>query len=100
MSSIFSTTIDFTSMAGTAVNFASMPATPWKKSFALILPTGFTWVGITEHMPPVNDGFLFPDEREAGLTAEAMMLRFDRYMTTCRHFQEKYASQIEILVGV
>jgi histidinol-phosphatase (PHP family) len=60
---------------------------------------GFVWVGITEHMPPVNDGFLFPDEREAGLTADAMMKRFDRYMTTCRRFQEKYASQIDILVG-
>ena len=60
---------------------------------------GFAWVGITEHMPPVNDGFLFPDEREAGLTATAMMARFDRYMDTCRRLQEKYASQINLLVG-
>jgi histidinol-phosphatase (PHP family) len=60
---------------------------------------GFAWVGITEHMPPVNDGFLFPDEREAGLTAHEMMRRFDRYMTACRRLQEKYALQIDILVG-
>ena len=60
---------------------------------------GFVWVGITEHMPPANDGFLFPDEKEVGFTADAMMTRFDRYMTACRRLQAKYASQIDILVG-
>lgn len=60
---------------------------------------GFAWVGITEHMPPVNDGFLYPDEREAGLTAEIMGRRFDRYMTACRYLKEKYASKIDILIG-
>jgi histidinol phosphatase-like PHP family hydrolase len=28
---------------------------------------GFSWVGITEHMPPAADRWVFDDEREAGL---------------------------------
>jgi len=60
---------------------------------------GFLWVGITEHMPPVGDDFLYQEEIEAGLNAEKMYARFDRYISTCRELQYKYADQLEILVG-
>ncbi len=60
---------------------------------------GFSLVGITEHMPPVSDRFIYPDEREAGLDGAALRLRFDRYMTVARELQKKYASRIAIQVG-
>jgi histidinol-phosphatase (PHP family) len=60
----------------------------------------FAWVGITEHMPPVSDIFLYPDERAAGLTAKAMQERFLRYMVHCRNLQSAYREQLTIFVGM
>lgn len=60
---------------------------------------GFAWVGLTEHMPPSDDAYLYPEEREAGLTAVAMTERFGRYMAEARRLQQRYADRIEILVG-
>ncbi len=60
---------------------------------------GFAWVGITEHMPPPDDRFLYADEQDAGLTARDLSLRFDAYIDTCRRLQEAFASQLKILVG-
>ncbi|MFW5636727.1 MAG: histidinol-phosphatase [Thermodesulfobacteriota bacterium] len=57
---------------------------------------GFEWVGITEHMPPVNDRFRYPDEIEAGLTAQTMYDRFGQYMDECRRLQKKYAFDITL----
>jgi histidinol-phosphatase (PHP family) len=50
-------------------------------------------------MPPAADTFLFPEERQAGLTAAAMAERFDRYMAEARRLQAAYAAQIDIRVG-
>lgn len=60
---------------------------------------GFSWVGLTEHMPPTEDRFIYDEERQAGLDVAALKKRFDNYMTEARRLQEKYAGQIEILVG-
>lgn len=60
---------------------------------------GFVWVGLTEHMPPTDDRFLYPEERTAGLTVAAMAGRFERYMAEARRLQAAYADRIEILVG-
>ncbi len=60
----------------------------------------FEWVGITEHMPPVDDRFLYPDERESGLTASVMQNRFTRYMTHCRNLQTAYRGFLTIYVGM
>lgn len=60
---------------------------------------GFSWVGLTEHMPPVADAYLYPEERQAGLTAAAMAERFERYIEEARRLQRLYADRIEILVG-
>ena len=59
----------------------------------------FTWVGITEHIPPVSDRFLYPEEIQAGLNAEKMHRRFQQYVATCRQLQERYRSQIQLFVG-
>jgi len=60
---------------------------------------GFFWVGITEHIPPVSDDFLYEEEIKAGLDAEKMYTRFGQYISTCRELQRKYANQLEIFVG-
>jgi len=60
---------------------------------------GFSWVGITEHMPPPDDGFLYPDERAAGLTARDLAERFDAYITACRRLRDSHAPGLKILVG-
>lgn len=60
---------------------------------------GFAWVGLTEHMPPADDAFLYPEERRAGLTAALMQERFGRYMTEARRLQRVYAGRIAIYVG-
>jgi histidinol-phosphatase (PHP family) len=60
----------------------------------------FAWVGITEHMPPVSDTFLYPDERAAGLTASAMLVRFTRYMSHCRNLQSAYQGRLTVFVGM
>jgi histidinol-phosphatase (PHP family) len=60
---------------------------------------GFEWVGITEHMPPPADRFLYPEERHAGLDARQMQGRFDRYIREGRRLQKKYADRMEIFIG-
>jgi histidinol-phosphatase (PHP family) len=60
---------------------------------------GFIWVGITEHMAPCGDGFLYDDERQAGLDATVLQSRFRDYFDTCRALQTKYQDQIEIFVA-
>jgi histidinol-phosphatase (PHP family) len=60
---------------------------------------GFAWVGITEHMPPPADRFLYPEERQAGLDARQMQVRFGRYMVEARRLQKKYADRLQIYVG-
>lgn len=60
---------------------------------------GFAWVGITEHVPPLNDLFLYPDEKEAGLNARFLENRFSQYMDACRALQKAYRTQIDILAG-
>ncbi len=60
---------------------------------------GFSWVGITEHVPPVSNDFLYPEEVEAKLTAKEMYARFAKYVAAGRNLQRKYAAQLEISVG-
>jgi len=50
-------------------------------------------------MPPVNDGFLYPEERAAGLTAQKMYDRFRQYMTNIRELQAEYAPRFSVLAG-
>jgi len=60
---------------------------------------GYLWVGITEHMPPVSDAFVYPEEKNAGFDTGTLKERFAGYMTTCRRLQSKYADAIRIYVG-
>ncbi len=60
---------------------------------------GYTWVGITEHMPPERDALSYPDELSAGLDAVDQQARFADYMAACRQLREKYSSEIRILAA-
>jgi len=60
---------------------------------------GFTWVGITEHIPPLSDKMRYPDEAEAGLSAKFLQQRFVEYFQLGRQLQQKYANQIELLLA-
>lgn len=66
---------------------------------AAYISKGFDWVGITEHMPAVDDRFVYPDESEAGLDAASMHLRFSHFFKTATELREQYADQIQLLVG-
>ncbi len=61
---------------------------------------GFSWVGITEHVPGLRDDLLYPDQKEAGLTPSILYDTFTAYITECRRLQAKYASQIRIFVAM
>jgi histidinol-phosphatase (PHP family) len=43
------------------------------------LANGFEYVAITEHLPPENDSFLYPDERDFGHDAAFLCERFENY---------------------
>lgn len=60
---------------------------------------GFAWFGITEHMPPPDDRFLYPDEIAAGFDAGRLYERFTRYMAAARALQQKYASSARMFVA-
>lgn len=60
---------------------------------------GFSWVGITEHMPPISDEFRYGDEVEAGISADFLQQRFQNYFQECRSLQQKYVGQIEIFTA-
>jgi histidinol-phosphatase (PHP family) len=60
---------------------------------------GYPWVGITEHMPPVSDDFVYAEEKSAGLNAAAVGTRFAEYMRAGRCLQAKYAHEIRIYIG-
>ncbi len=60
---------------------------------------GFSWVGITEHVPPASDLMRYPDEVEAGLSADFLQNRFSEYFQLGRSLQAKYAKEIELLLA-
>lgn len=60
---------------------------------------GFSWVGITEHMPPPEDTFRYPEEVGMGLSADELYRRFSDYIRTCCALKKKYAAKIQIAVG-
>ncbi len=61
---------------------------------------GFKKVGITEHIPPVSDQFLYPDEIKNGLTASDINRKFEEYFKNIKNLKQKYASKIKIFAGM
>ena len=63
------------------------------------IAAGFSWVGITEHMPPLSDNHRYPDEAEQGITSVALQEQFSRYFSECRALQQKYADKLKIFTA-
>jgi len=61
---------------------------------------GFKKVGITEHIPPVSDFFLYPDEIKAKLTSLDINKKFEDYFKNIKDLKLKYASKIKIFAGM
>ncbi|MDO9583645.1 MAG: histidinol-phosphatase [Desulfomicrobium sp.] len=61
---------------------------------------GFECVGLTEHMPPPGDAWLYPDEAKLGRTAAWMQARFASYVAEARDLQLAYKDHMFILVGM
>ena len=61
---------------------------------------GFKTVGITEHIPPVSDKFLYPDEIEQGLTAHDLFQRFALYFEELDRLKSLYQGDITIHRGM
>ncbi len=61
---------------------------------------GFSWVGITEHAPPINDALRYADQAEAGLTSAFLLEQFGSYMKECRRLQQKYQPRIDLYAAL
>lgn len=84
---------------GHSGQFCSHATDTLEKVLQAYIAKGFSWVGITEHMPPVADQFMYDEERNAGFDAVALMDRFHKYMTEGRRLQKKYADQLEVFIA-
>lgn len=60
---------------------------------------GFAQFCLTEHMPRVNDLYLYPEETEKGLSCENLQITFDDYTKHARTIQNSYKDKLKILVG-
>lgn len=60
---------------------------------------GFDWVGITEHMPPLDARWRYPDEVESALSAEGLQEQFRHYFAECRRLQAEYADRIMLFTA-
>ena len=70
-----------------------------KQVIEAYIKQGFLWVGITEHIPPPSDDFVYPIEQRDGFDAAKLYDRFSVYMEAVKSFQNEYGHDIEILVG-
>jgi histidinol-phosphatase (PHP family) len=61
---------------------------------------GYSWVGITEHVPGISQDLLYPDQQALGLTPASLLDRFSRYMYECRRLQQKYSDRITIYAAM
>jgi histidinol-phosphatase (PHP family) len=61
---------------------------------------GFEWVGVTEHMPPLERRFIYPEENEMGLSPYDLWVRFGDYIAEGRRLQKRHADSIKLLVGM
>lgn len=59
----------------------------------------FEAICLTEHMPRYEEKHLYPEEVASHTTLADLGTTFDAYIQEARRLEQKYASQIEILVG-
>ena len=84
---------------GHSGQFCSHAADSLEEVVRRYVEMGFAWVGLTEHMPAMDDEFVPSEEREAGLNARDTQIRFAEYCRTARQLQRTYAEGTDILVA-
>lgn len=84
---------------GHSSDFCQHAGDPLANIIAAYQEQGYGTVGITEHMPPLNDAMRYPDEIAAGTTASDMHDRFGRYFEMARRMQRELAPKMRLLVG-
>lgn len=62
---------------------------------------GFSHFCLTEHMPRLDDKFLYPEEIDKGYSAENLQADFRNYLEHAKKVQERYNSKggMKVLVG-
>lgn len=84
---------------GHSSDFCRHAHDPLDRIVAAYQRSGFSIVGITEHIPPLNNAMRYPDEAAAGMDAADMLDRFERYFETARRLKREYSGEMKILVG-
>ena len=64
------------------------------------IENGFKNVGITEHMPAVNDELMYPDEKQLGYTAYQIHKKFKGYVFEFKRLQKKYSDKINLYLSM
>ncbi len=85
---------------GHSGQFCQHASDPLEHIIKAYIDLKYSWVGISEHTPAINENFLYPEEQEAGLTSEYLYNRFTLYIEECRRLQKKYRDKITIFVGM
>lgn len=60
---------------------------------------GYNVFGVAEHMPRVEDRFLYPKEREWGWTPQTLEEIFNQYATTIAQLAEEFSDRLTVLRG-
>lgn len=64
------------------------------------IEAGFKHIGITEHLPPATDEFMYADELELGHTANSLTAKFkDFFDNEAPYLREKYGKNIDLRIG-
>ncbi|CAI5760445.1 unnamed protein product [Candida verbasci] len=60
---------------------------------------GFKLVCLTEHMPRLNNRFLYPEEIEKSYTITNLNQDFENYLNHAKELQKKYEGKMRIVIG-
>jgi len=81
-------------------DFCDHASDPLRQILQSYVDVGFTHVGVTEHLPPDNDEFLYPDEIELGHDAAFLTERFARLFNEERaRLKAEFREKLELFFG-
>ena len=60
---------------------------------------GYTWVGVTEHMPADRMEFMLGEEVREGYTLETLYERFARYTEKVAELKARYSGKLDVVFG-
>lgn len=84
---------------GHSGQFCSHAKDPLEAIVQRYIELGFTWVGLTEHLPVEDLSVVPQEELDSGLGPKDMQVRFADYFVEARRLQQKYQGDITLAVG-